>query len=142
MNIEVHKLNDQLLQRLQQDGLAVPNACFQNCFATAVMFSAAVPGGISYVLCWLIDRYAQRHPHALIGIDGKYCDPTVQANPDVFKFVAKYQMEKVLSREEAVQIFELGGGRISQIEGGVEIEGIPPALFADGTIRCEIVNSL
>ena len=61
MKIEIDALPDEMLQKLTGHGLTAPNACFQNCFSTTVVFGDAVSGGMHYVLCWLVDKFQTRH---------------------------------------------------------------------------------
>lgn len=142
MKIEITKIDSQLLGALRVHGLAASNACFQNCFGTVVTFGEAVPGGMSYVLCWLVDKFCQRHPHAVVGMNGKFFDITLQEQSKAPTYVCEYVLERSLSRVEAIEMFNAAGGRIEKLGDAIEIEGVPPALMADGSIRCELVPSL
>ena len=140
MDIEVRDLGAPFLQEFMKNGFTQPNGCFKNCFSAVVLIGAAIPGRMSYALCWLIDNHGERHPHALVQIDGLYFDPTIQANPKAFQYGRNYQLEKLLSREDAIYIFEQAGGLINYAGGNAQIIGLPPALLADGEIRCETVT--
>ena len=94
MRIEVENTDVKLREALKTHWLTAPNACFQNCFSAVAIFGEAAGDAMSYVLCWLIDNFGQRHPHALICFNNKYHDLTLQSNPKATGYVQECWLKK------------------------------------------------
>jgi hypothetical protein len=125
--MDIDDLPGETLKRLKEKGFVQANRCFANCARMVFQLPAM---DFEYVLCWLVDVHGQKHPHAVIGKSGKYYDPMLQGSP----LVARYVHIESYSRAALIEAMVREGGQCDAQRG--MLEGTPPALLADGRIRC------
>jgi hypothetical protein len=125
MNImKIEKLKKNQLAHFKEKGCALPNKCYANC--ARIVYAL---GFGNYILC-KIQENGKMVGHAVIESEGKYYDPTLQENSHTSR---QYEFVKSYSKDELVAIMKKSGAQFEE-DGG--INGYPPALLDDGSIRC------
>lgn len=130
--INVGKIPSNLMKNLFEKRCAEPNQCFRNCALAVSNFDLAD----TYVLCFAEDHHGNFHGHAIIKIDEKYFDPTLEMKPGWVKgYWAHTEMTKHELREFVMNWYQ----GIEANEDG-EVEVYPPALLKSGEIACQKVE--
>ena len=129
--IVVSRIPDELFKNLQKNNCTGVSHCFANCALAVLNFNLAD----RYVLCFAQRVGEAKVGHALIKVGGKYYDPTL-GSQDITNVT--YYAHTEFSAQ-GLRDFIKSSQNISVSNGGAQ--AYPPALLADGSIRCVQVDA-
>lgn len=130
--LQVSEIPRELMKMLINCQCTVPNQCFRNCALAVSNFDLAD----TYVLCFLEDHNGNKHGHALIKVNGKYFDPTLESQP----FRAKEYWAHTEMTKDELRAFVTNWPQDIKINKNGEAPVFPPALLNNGDIACVEVS--
>lgn len=115
---------------LKDYGYTAVGYCYENCFQAVVKYEIAE----KYVLCIIQEKGKADQGHAVISIDGKYYDPTLERHR--FANQPKYIFVREFTKKQLVEYVSKSNENREEYNEAGEKMIFPPAVLEDGRVAC------